>query len=1113
MEQLQAPPGSDLGQEPATGGFGAGAGPAPTATATEAGPVPGATPRSAGGSGTEAGAEGRTVSKSREPRAESREPRAESREPRAESREPESRRAGEPESRRAGEPESRRAESREPRAESREPRAESREPSSCPSPGRAVPRLNSGSRRRPPESSPAAPSRRGSSRCRFPFRRLGALAGRFRRSLPAAVLLALAALVPLALPGTSAQAQTEVGADWPLKPSGIARGGQFRLLFITSTTRNVTSSNIANYNSFVQDAARSGHSAIRPFASQIRVVGSTSAVDARDNTSTTYTSSEMGPPIYWLNGPKVADDYADFYDESWSNEGSAKDEDGGNAFSHFGRRLGVWTGSNDDGTESVSFTQHQGLGSTRVAFGRVNSTGNPLFSDVSSAPDGRDPFYGLSPVFTVQNAELTGVSIRSTPRDPAGGYALGETIRVRIGYNEPVDVTQANDPPSVWLKVGNEVRRAWYASGSGTANLEFTYTVERGDLDPDGVSLCSDTSLHSNCGRISLNGGTITATADDTAVPVNYPEMGDQAAHKIDGNARVRGVSITSSPADGDTYAAGETVTVRLTFTEAVNVTGRPFVYLNVGGALGKAVYAAGSGSANLDFSYTVQAVDFDANGVSVCSSRLLDPACGRVQLDGGSIVAASDSARSILAYPAQADQSGHKVDGTPVTIDPGLGPISRQGDPAMGIVASDWALLPPGLEVGDMFRLLFVSSTTRDATSTDIADYNSFVQNAAAAGHAAIRGYSSGFRALASTESVDARDNTATTGTGVPIYWLNSSSLADDYSDLYDGSWANESQRTNERGTTTGIGTSVVWSGSTDDGRKSAAIGCSGASTALGANGCNGDGRLGSGVIAPLLNGNPLVGAALSEKSTTLPLYGMSQVLVLQVIRAKASSARIVSRPASGGTYAVGETVAVELGFGEDILVRGTPQLELELDSGKVVARYASGSGTGTLRFEYVVRIGDHTARIEASLDEDGETALRLGGVTITDARGEAIDPGTPALANNAPNQRVEARPPPVTGVAMASSPASGDTYGVGETVTVRLTMREDVTVVLPGRPHVWLEVGGRGAPGRVFRAGGERDARPRILVHGAGGRPRHGRRGGCARATVRASTAGGST
>ena len=755
-----------------------------------------------------------------------------------------------------------------------------------------MPRLNSRCRRRPPESSPAAPSRRGFPRCRFAFRCLAALAGGFRRSLPAAVLLALAAFVPV-LPGSSAVAQemAEVGGDWPLKPSDIARGGQFRLIFLsTGRGRDATATSISTYNSFVQGKAMAGNNAIRPFATQFRVVGSTSAVDARDNTGTTGT----GVQIYWLNGNKVADNYADFYDGSWDDEINRKGQSG--ATTTFTQ---AWTGSNHDGTARTGAF----LGSTsNASVGGLNTSGGPLNGgDSLRSVTGSGAFYGLSPVFTVRSVSLTGASIRSTPRDPAGGYAVGEVIRVRIGYNEPVEVTQANDPPSVWLKVGNEVRRAWYASGSGTANLEFTYTVQSRDLDSNGVSLCSDTSLHGLCGRISLNGGTITATADDTAVAVNYPEMEDQAAHRIDGSTRITGVSMQSSPASGDTYAAAETVTVRLTFTEAVDVTGTPYVYLNVGGSLGKAVYAAGSGSANLDFAYTVAAADFDADGVSICSSRLLDPACGRVQLDGGSIVAASDSARAVPAYPAQSDQSGHKVDGTPVTIDPGLGPISRPGDPAMGIVPSDWALRPSGLQAGDMFRLLFVTSTMRDATSSDIADYNSFVQNAAAAGHAAIRGYSAGFRALASTESVDARDNTATTGTGVPIYWLNSSILADDYSDLYDGGWANESQRTNERGTTTGIGTSVVWSGSTDDGRESAAIGCSGASTALGAAGCNGDGGLGSGVINPLFNGNPLVGAALSVKTATLPLYGMSQVLVLQVILAKASSARIVSRPGVG--------------------------------------------------------------------------------------------------------------------------------------------------------------------------------------------------------------------
>ena len=226
--------------------------------------------------------------------------------------------------------------------------------------------------------------------------------------------------------------------------------------------------------------------------------------------------------------------------------------------------------------------------------------------------------YGLSRVYTVREARIASAAIASTPRNTPRGYVVGEEIRVRIRYNEPVEVTQASDPPSVWLKIGNEVRRAWYVSGSGTADLVFTYTVQSGDVDSDGVSLCSDTSLNTTCGGITKNGGTIMATADDTTVPLNYPEMAEQAAHGIEEGVRITGVSMQSSPAIGDSYAAAETVTVRLTFSEAVDVTERPFVYLNVGGAVRKAEFASGSGSANLDFAYTVAAADFDADGVTV---------------------------------------------------------------------------------------------------------------------------------------------------------------------------------------------------------------------------------------------------------------------------------------------------------------------------------------------------------------------------------------------------------------------------------------------------------------------------------------------------------------
>ena len=50
------------------------------------------------------------------------------------------------------------------------------------------------------------------------------------------------------------------------------------------------------------------------------------------------------------------------------------------------------------------------------------------------------------------------------------------------------------------------------------------------------------------------------------------------------------------------------------------------------------------------------------------------------------------------------------------------------------------------------------------------------------------------GFRVIASTSTVDARDNAGLTGTGVPIYWLGSGNkVADNYADLLDGSWDSE--------------------------------------------------------------------------------------------------------------------------------------------------------------------------------------------------------------------------------------------------------------------------------------------------------------------------------
>jgi len=108
------------------------------------------------------------------------------------------------------------------------------------------------------------------------------------------------------------------------------------------------------------------------------------------------------------------------------------------------------------------------------------------------------------------------------------------------------------------------------------------------------------------------------------------------------------------------------------------------------------------------------------------------------------------------------------------------------------GSVSATIVIPPLDLNPGDQYRLVFVTSGTRDAESANISDYNDFV-NAQAALASAAGLPTSGWTAMASTESVDARDNTETNpsgGAGYPIYRVDGVRIVDDYNDLWDSSW-----------------------------------------------------------------------------------------------------------------------------------------------------------------------------------------------------------------------------------------------------------------------------------------------------------------------------------
>ncbi len=104
------------------------------------------------------------------------------------------------------------------------------------------------------------------------------------------------------------------------------------------------------------------------------------------------------------------------------------------------------------------------------------------------------------------------------------------------------------------------------------------------------------------------------------------------------------------------------------------------------------------------------------------------------------------------------------------------------------------WAavIAPAGLNPGDSFRLVFVTSTTTQATNTSIAYYDNFVTTrAVAAGLDTYDGSGVSWHVLGSTAAVSALSRDPATGSSSPIYKLNGVLIATSGADLWDGNIA----------------------------------------------------------------------------------------------------------------------------------------------------------------------------------------------------------------------------------------------------------------------------------------------------------------------------------
>ena len=138
-----------------------------------------------------------------------------------------------------------------------------------------------------------------------------------------------------------------------------------------------------------------------------------------------------------------------------------------------------------------------------------------------------------------------------------------------------------------------------YTSGSGTATLTFTYAVAAGQNTPTWTMPrpppWRSMAAPSRTRRATRPCLTLPATGTDGLATQNIV---------IDTTPPT--VTAVSSTQAAGAYAAGTTIPITVTFSEAVTVTGTPQLTLNDSGAV--ANYASGSGTATLTFTYVVAA-------------------------------------------------------------------------------------------------------------------------------------------------------------------------------------------------------------------------------------------------------------------------------------------------------------------------------------------------------------------------------------------------------------------------------------------------------------------------------------------------------------------------
>ncbi|TAN50154.1 MAG: cadherin repeat domain-containing protein [Methylococcaceae bacterium] len=299
------------------------------------------------------------------------------------------------------------------------------------------------------------------------------------------------------------------------------------------------------------------------------------------------------------------------------------------------------------------------------AAGNGNLAATPLLMTIFTYPPDTTP------------PAVTSLAVTSATGLQNNALNAGDVVSVTVTLNEATNVTGT---PQLALTIGGATVQADYVSGSGSTALVYSYTIQSGQTDADGIRVAANS--------LSLNGGTLKDGAGNAAT-LTHAEVADNASYTVDTEATctlsaISGGYVNNAEDESSVTVGGTTVGVEDNQTATVHLNGKHYTATVTSNAFSVTVPSADI-KALTEGTVTVTADVSDAAGnAAIQASRSFSYDITAPSFTSGTTASvAENTASGTSVYDATADGDAGVtygltgVDAAKFTLDTGNGTVS----------------------------------------------------------------------------------------------------------------------------------------------------------------------------------------------------------------------------------------------------------------------------------------------------------------------------------------------------------------------------------------------------------------------------------------------------